>query len=307
MSVDLAVACRNALGEAPVWNVAEQSLYWVDCTASRLFALRPDGAVDAWDLGEYPGSYAFRADGRGLVVAFRRGLALIDLGPPGSVDRPGAIAGRVDIADPVIDLRRGRFNDGACDRRGRFWTGQLDRQPAPEPCVFLYRLDPDLSVRRMDGGIGLSNGIAFSPDDTAMYHADTHARKVYRSDYDIGTGINCNKRIFLDYADRAGAPDGLTVDAEGCLWVAEPGSARVSRYTPDGRCDRSIVVPVDAPTSVMFGGADLATLFVTSATVGEGPLEGALLAVRPGVCGLPEPRFGGPAGSASPRPSAIPA
>lgn len=291
--VELVIDAQNHLGEGPVWNDAEQALYWVDCLGSRLFALSPEsGARREWDLGEYPGSYAFRAGGSGVIMAFRRGLALVELGDDGRV--------KVDrIDDPMVDLDRGRFNDGACDRAGRFWTGQMDRK-LTDPVGFLYRVDPDRSVHRMDGGIASSNGIAFSPDNRTMYYTDSKPATVYAYDFDLDAGINRNKRIFLDLSKGPSRPDGCTIDAEGCLWVAEVEGGRIGRYRPDGSLDRHIALPVPKPSSVMFGGKDLDTLYVTTMWMGLSaeerqahPLSGALFAIRPGVSGLPEPRFAG--------------
>ena len=291
--VEVVVDGQNNLGEGPVWNEQDQSIYWVDCLGSRLFALPSGGGkMRSWDLGEYPGSYAFRTSQSGVIMAFRRGLAFVELRDDGTcqVER---------INDPIVDLDRGRFNDGACDRKGRFWTGQMDRH-RKDPVGFLYRIDPDRSIYRMDGGIASSNGIAFSPDSKTMYYTDTGPSVVYAYDYDLENGINRNKRVFLDLSTGHSRPDGCTVDAEGCLWVAEVEGGRVGRYRPDGKLDRYIDLPVPKPTSVMFGGKDFDTLFITSMWMGLSaderkahPLSGALFAVRPGVTGVSEPRFGG--------------
>ncbi|MGV6875644.1 SMP-30/gluconolactonase/LRE family protein [Pseudochelatococcus sp. B33] len=278
------------LGEAPVWDPHEGRIWWVDCDGKKLFSRDPSSPEEAriYALPHYPGSYAFRAGG-GLIMAYRNKLALVDLdtGEEQAIESTGA------------DLAVERFNDGACDRAGRFWTGTMHRKRT-EPAGALYRIDPDLSVRRMAQGFVVSNGISFSPDDRVMYHHDSRSGLVYAYDFDIEKGEIANRRVFIDFTGRPGRPDGCTVDAEGNLWIAEIGAARIVRFDAKGRETGAIAMPVSRPSSVMFGGRDLKTLFIT--TMHEGlspeqrsaqPLAGCLFSIEVDVPGLPEPRFAG--------------
>lgn len=277
------------LGEGPLWSGAEQALYWHDVTGRLLHRLdTSSGEVTTRPLPAMPGSFAFRRGG-GMIAAFRNRLALVDV--------DGAIVSKIGGHD--IDFGAERFNDGACDAAGRFWAGTFDPS-LKRVGGSLYRIDPDLSVHRMDTGIAMSNGIAWSPDGTAMYYVDSRPGCVYRYDCDPGDGGIGERRVFLDYEGREGRPDGCAVDSEGYLWVAEVTAWRVSRYAPDGRLDRSIRLPVGKPTSLAFGSSDLKTLYVTSMRYGLSeaeqeaqPLAGRLLAVAVDVAGQPEHPFGG--------------
>lgn len=287
--VRLVVDARNKLGEVPVWDVQEQALYWVDIEGRRLH--RRDHAsatVTHWDFPERIGSFALRRAG-GLVCAFESGFAFFE---PAS----GAIEW---IARPEAMIRRNRMNDGKCDRAGRFWAGSMDDQ-LKEHTGSLFRLDPDRSVHRMDGAIGVSNSLAWSPDDRTFYFADTMDGTIYAYDFDLATGGIANRRVFATTEDQPGRPDGSTIDTEGYLWNAQWDGWRLVRYAPDGRVDRVVELPVQKPTSCMFGGPDLATLYVTSAiwdlrgaALAAQPWAGGVLAVEAGVRGLPEPRFAG--------------
>jgi len=287
--VAAAVAARNTLGEGPVWCPREQALYWVDIEKSSLQRFDPQsGAVRRWVLPERIGSFALRENG-GAVLALASGFAFFDL-ETGALER---------LTAPEKDNPRNRFNDGKCDRAGRFWAGTMDDRLSQHTGA-LYCLDPLLSCRRVESGIGIPNSIAWSPDDRVFYFADTMDRVIYAYDFDRAAGMIANRRIFCTMEGQAGAPDGSTVDAEGCLWNAQWDGWRVVRYDPEGRVERIVELPVQKPTSCMFGGPGLATLYVTSAiwdldeqALARQPLAGALLAMDVGVRGLPEPRFAG--------------
>jgi sugar lactone lactonase YvrE len=203
------------------------------------------------------------------------------------------------VAAPEAHLPDNRFNDGRCDRRGRFFAGTMS-DVRRDPAGSLYRLDADLSCHRLFSGIIVPNSIAWSPDSRTMYFADTYRARIAAYDYDAETGDLSRERLFVDAAGHPGRPDGSCVDADGCLWNAEYGGGRVVRYTPDGRIDRAIALPVSNPTCCCFGGARLDILFVSSARqrlsaeqLAREPLAGSVFAVRPGVSGLPEGRFAG--------------
>lgn len=281
------------LGEGPMWSVAEQCLYWLDIVGRKIFRRdEASGAVEARALPYAPSAIFPHAEG-GLLLVTKKGLALVDFesGELKSVPVPG------------IDFRQEIFNDGACDSQGRLWIGtrDMDRQ-APKGA--LYRIDPDFTIGRHDTGFVISNGIAWSPDGRTLYHVETRPGRIDAYDFDAASGLISNRRVFVEYGpDEPGHPDGCTVDAEGGLWVAEVEAGRIVRFAPDGRLDREVKVPVRKPTSVMFGGPDLSTLYITSMRFGlaedelrEEPLAGGLFAVEVGVRGIPELVFGGRAG-----------
>ncbi|MDQ5849732.1 MAG: SMP-30/gluconolactonase/LRE family protein [Pseudomonadota bacterium] len=282
MEATCVVDCRNVLGEGAVWCPLEQKLWWIDIAAPSLWTCDARGGRLAhWPLPKPPGSFALRRDG-GFLFAFRNGLATLD--KPG--DEPQWL--------PGPSLGEERFNDGKADRAGRFWTGTLDRKLA-SAIGRLYRLSPKFEVTPMDDGFTISNGIGWSPDDRTMYFTDTPSRRIYRYDFDPASGEIANRRVFVEVEAGNGGPDGMTVDAEGGVWSAQFDRCCINRYTPDGKLERSVGLPVQRPTSCMFGGADLTTLYVTSASMdlAPQPFAGGLFALDPGVRGLPEPRFAG--------------
>lgn len=286
--VECVVDCHNKLGEVPVWDVREEALYWVDIEGKLLQRYRPStGAVDRWEMPERIACFALR-ENSGLIVAFASGIAFYDL-DGGAIDW---------IARPEADKPRNRFNEGKCDRKGRFWAGTMDDSLA-EHTGALYRVDTDHSVHKVFGEIGISNFFVWSLENDIFYFADTLDRTIYRFDYDHDSGAVSNRRKIVETAD-AGAPDGGTIDEEGYLWNAQWDGWRLARYAPDGTVDRIVELPVQKPTSCMFGGPYLGTLYVTSAIwdltpeqLANQPHAGGLLAVDVGVRGVPEPRFAG--------------
>ena len=284
-----AVDCKNVLGEGAVWCPVERVLWWIDISSPSLWRFDPRAdRVDHWPLPKPPGSFALRKNG-GFLFAFRNGLA--------TLDAPGGALEWLEV--PGLALGDERFNDGKADRAGRFWSGTLDRRLA-SPIGQLYRVDPGFRVTAMDRGFTISNGIGWSPDDHTMYFTDTPSRRIYRYDFDPATGGIANRRVFVEVDAGHGGPDGMTVDAAGFVWSAQFDRWCVNRYAPDGRLDRSIRLPVQRPTTCMFGGAGLATLYVTSArmdltdaALAAQPQAGGVFALEPGVRGLPEPRFAG--------------
>ncbi len=277
----------DVLGEGPLWDVAEQALYWVDIRKPAI--RRYDGGkrdVTSWSMPEMVGSLAVRNQG-GLLVALKSALVFFDP-PSGSMRR---------VAAPEADRPAQRFNDGKCDRQGRFWAGTMN-DTARHPDGTLYRLDRSGCVA-VESGITIPNSLCWSPDGRTMYFSDSWTRTICAFDFDPATGQVENKRPFTATAAPA-IPDGATIDAEGCLWCAEYDGWCITRFAPDGTRMRSIELPLQRPTSCMFGGPGLRTLFVTSATqklspdeLARQPLAGALLAMDVGVRGLPEARFDG--------------
>jgi len=289
MALQVEVAARGAdrLGECPLWDERESMLWWVDSRWPAVKRLDPSsGAVMMLVLPEAVGSIAFREQG-GLLAAMKSGIHLLDA-------TSGALQAR---ANPEAALPENRFNDGRCDRAGRFWAGTMS-DVKRDPVGSLYRFDADLACTRLRNAIIIPNSLAFSPDGRRMYFADTMRHVIWAYDYDPASGAATNERVFADTG--AGRPDGSCVDAEGCLWNAEYGGWRLVRYTSAGKVDRVVQLPVANPTCCCFGGGDLGTLYVTTATqrlapeeLAKQPLAGSLLALRPGVKGLPESRFAG--------------
>jgi sugar lactone lactonase YvrE len=285
----LAETPTATLGECPVWDPEAAALYWIDVVGRRMFR-RIASSVASWALPRLPGSYALRRDG-GMLMAWRNGLGLIDPARGVFEDLPLGTEGP--------DFALERFNDGACDRAGRFWTGTMARTLC-DPVGHLYRIDPDRSVRRVADGVVLSNGIAWSPDDRVLYHCDSATRAVFAYEYDLAAGRIGPRGVFASFDGRMGRPDGCTIDAEGHLWVAAVEAGEILRFAPSGALAGSLRVPVSRPTALAFGDADLRTLFVTTmrdglteAGAAAEPAAGKVLALRPGVAGVPKPRFAG--------------
>lgn len=275
---------RAELGESPLWNAAAGRIEWVDVLAKTMSSAREDGGDHRQaGLPDHPGCLVLRASG-GRVMAFRRSVGFI--GDDGDI---------TPIAVDGFDVSMERFNEGACDAAGRFWVGTMDRR-VKEPVGGLYRIDPDLTARRVIGGLTLSNGIAWSPDGTLMYQCDSGPRVIYVHDFDVATGDIGERRVFATFGEGEGMPDGCAMDETGHLWVAAPGTGSVLRFAPDGGIADRVAVPSREPTSVVFGGADLSTLYVTTMQPhghAAAPEDGGLYALAVGVCGLKRHAFGG--------------
>ena len=285
--VEVAVRGADQLGECPLWDEREAMLWWVDARFPAVKRLDPaTGAVMMLVLPEVVGSLALRESG-GMLAATKSGIHFLD---PAS----GALEMK---ADPESHLPDNRFNDGRCDRAGRFWAGTMSHVNR-DPTGSLYRFDADFRSTRLRNAIIIPNSLAFSPDGRTMYFADTNRHTIWAYDYDPASGAATGERVFADTG--AGRPDGSCVDADGCLWNADYGASRVVRYTPAGKVDRTYELPVTNVTCCCFGGRDLDTLYITTATqrlspqaLAQQPLAGSLFALRPGARGLPESRFAG--------------
>ena len=216
------------LGEGPVWDDRQGVLIWVDIWAGEVHSYEPASGRDtAIGVGQPVGAAVPRRSG-GLVLAVRDGFAFLD--PDG---RLTSVA-EVEAANPG-----NRMNDGKCDRHGRFWAGTMAGDARPGAGA-LYRLDPDLSVTKVLDGVTVSNGLAWSLDDRTMYYIDTPTQRVDAFDYDLASGTIENRRPLIEIPEEAGSPDGMTIDAEGFLWVALFGGRAVRRYSPDGRLERVV-------------------------------------------------------------------
>lgn len=273
---------RDTLGEGTMWSAREQALYWVDILAPALNRLSlADGTIARWPMPEPLGWVVERERG-GLIGGLQSGFAKIDLDP--LTIRP--------IVDPEPHLPGNRMNDGKADRRGAIWCGTME-MAEENARGSLYRLDPDGRWARMDSGYLVPNGPAFSACGRFLFHADSPLRTIYRFSL-TDEGI-ADRQVFARFADSEGYPDGMTVDADGCLWVAHWDGGKISQFDPRGRVERSIDLPARRVTNITFAGQDLDRMFVTSATIGLEPREydGALFEVDANVQGLPTYRFAG--------------
>lgn len=286
-SVECVAEVKAVLGEGPVWVEREQALYWVDIKGKRIFRRGVDGGVTEWTPPFQVASLAPRADG-GFVAGTEHGFAFVD-----------PAAGLYDVlADPERERTTNRFNDGKIDRSGCFWAGTMDDEEKLSSGA-LYRLCPRLDPVRVDDGYRVTNGPAFSPDGAILYHNDSARQVTYAFDLDASGAVS-NKRVFARFGKGEGYPDGMTVDAEGCLWIAFWDGWCLRRLSPAGERLETLRVPVQRPTSCAFGGPKLDQLFITSARIGLGeaalvgqPQAGGLFVAVPGAIGLSEPTFGG--------------
>jgi len=288
------IACvvkrANILGEGPVWDAARRRLYWVDIKGRRLEWFEPaSGADGGLDLAVMVSSVAPRASGQGLLAAAKPGLGVLD-------PDTGAFDLRL-VPEP--DRPGNRPNDGNVDLAGRYWFGTMD-DGEREASGGVFRLDADWRCARVIDGMVIPNTLVCSPDGRTLYVADSAHGLLDAADIDPTTGALGPRRAFVRTTGEGVGPDGSAVDAEGGVWNAEWGGARLVRYAPDGRVDRVVALPVRQPTSCAFGGPDLATLYVTTARVGLSeealaaqPWAGSLLAFDPGVRGLALPPFAG--------------
>ena len=269
---------QNQLGEGPLWHAGEGALYWVDIEADSFHRYSVGtGDKDTFAVGQPVGFLAFRSSG-GLFLGLRDGLAIWDFGS-GDYDL---------IHQPEKDRKNARFNDGKVDPGGRLWAGTLGHDEGSN----LYRLDQDGTLHIMESGIGISNGLGWSPDREVMYYTDSSRGVIYKYDYDLVTGSIANRRNFVQVPAADGVPDGLCVDSEGFVWSAHWDGWRVSRYDPTGKIERVVYLPVQRPTSCAFGGDQLNQLFITSAWTGlsederhEQPLAGDLFKVSTTING----------------------
>lgn len=286
MRVDCVWNGGAELGESPVWVASYEKLYWVDIEKAQLFEYQPKGGrVRTWQYPSRLTSIAPRESGQ-FIGTFADGFAFLDLST-NKVNR---------LLMPEKDRPTNRFNDGKLDPDGNFWAGTMDEKGV-EPTGALYRLDSQLRCRRVDEGYVISNGPAFSRNGHSLYVADSAVRTVFRIRLDQVGNIR-EKKVFVKFTKEMGHPDGMTVDAEDCLWVCHWGGGRVTRFSRKGEPMSTVPLPVSNVTSCCFGGADLNVLYITSArqglspgALGKQPLAGGLFACVPGVKGLRSPLF----------------
>jgi sugar lactone lactonase YvrE len=292
---ELIIKAQAVIGEGPFWDREDRLLYWVDIAKRTLFIHDPTGGTNKEiNVGKFIGSAAVR-NSHEMVVALEDGFAFLDV-------RTGQQAA---ITDPEAHIPGNRFNDGKCDARGRFWAGT---QPSDgkggatdvRGRAALYRLDPDRTAKKMVEGVSISNGIAWSPANTVMYYIDSRIRGVAAFDFDLETGGIANRRYPIELPADHGAPDGMTIDDEGMLYIAEWDGYQVSKWDPrSGACIDAVKFPIAKITSCAFGGAKLNELFVTTACLGVKPGDtaqrdaGSVFRIRMDVSGAESHRYAG--------------
>jgi sugar lactone lactonase YvrE len=287
MEIEHAATVSNHLGEGPVWHQAEQRLYWVDATSNSFLILDPStGKIERHDVGRFAISIAFCDDGE-LLIATDSELAYWS---------PGSNTAE-HIATGPFDSSAVRFNDGKVDPAGRYFVGTMHRVEN-KPLGGLYRLTAHGDFSQVEWNIITSNGLGWSPDGLKFYYTDSIRKAIYCYDYDQGSGIIANRAILVDSQDADGVPDGLTVDAEGCIWSARFSGWNVTRYDPNGKKMVEMRMPVAKPTSCTFGGPDLQDLYVTTARYGldeahlkKYPESGDLFVCHAGIKGQVEHLF----------------
>ncbi len=278
MQIELVADYQCECGEGPLWHPMEQRLYWVDIPKGRLFRYDPKtGRHEPCLEGEALGGFTIQADGALLLFMARGAVKLW---------RDGAVA---TVIEDIPDERATRFNDVIADPEGRVFCGTMATAERPGR---LYRLDTDGTITRVLEGIGCPNGMGFTDGLRTMYFTDSEKREIYQFDYDRATGALSNQRIFVKLPEETGHPDGMTVDSEGYVWSAIWDGNCLIRFTPDGKEERRIEFPAKKVSSVVFGGADLTEMYVTTAggldKASEGPGAGALFRVKAGAKGVPE-------------------
>tara|TARA_R110001599_G_scaffold353676_1_gene594984 strand:- start:2744 stop:3634 length:891 start_codon:yes stop_codon:yes gene_type:complete len=285
------LSTRMQLGECPIWHPQQAMLYWIDIDGRAVHRLRPaDNAHQSWQMPSEPGCIAFDANG-GLLVALRFGMAHLDT-------ETGTLTA---LSDAPYDPATMRYNDGRCDAAGRLWVGTI-YEPRDHPGAPLFSVTHGKII---DSGkrATVSNGLAFSPDNQTMYHADTTSHRIHAYDFDVISGHITGGRLFKQFAtdktdNYGGRPDGAAVDSEGAYWCAMYEGARLLRLSPEGEILREISLPARCPTMMAFGGEDLKTLYITTVSIKrpaeelqQFPLSGCLLSLRVDVAGLPEHQY----------------
>lgn len=302
------LTARARLGEGPIWDERSQLLYWVDIYNHRVHQFNPETGRNRFiDVGETVGAIALvepdqdadQTDAEQLIMALRHGLAYLDLG-----------TGQVTpITTIEPDKPLNRFNDGKCDIQGRFWFGSMSRK-GQEGSLYRYgnitprttntddHVAEDNYLTQVESGLEISNGLGWSPDNRTFYLTDSPLQTIFAYDFDQETGTIGDRRVLIDLTHESFFPDGLTIDTEGCLWVAMWDGWCVMRFDPTGQEMSKIQLPVQRPTSCTFGGKTLNQLYITTASVGlsEAEIEtsfwsGDLFCVETDTTGVPSHRF----------------
>lgn len=292
--IEVLSTARCQVGESPLWSPQESALYWVDIEGRNIHRVDASGQHQSWATSERIGCIAFHAKG-GLIAAMESGIFELRLAPDATLT--STCSHRIEFPLPNM-----RFNDGRCDRQGRFWVTSMVRDmSANKSAGALFRLDlHGLQASGIDGLL-TGNGLGFSPDGCVMYLSDSHpqVQRIWSFDLD-DAGQPTERRLFVDMTNLPGRPDGAAVDASGCYWICANDAGLIHRFTPDGKLDRSIPVPAAKPSMCAFGGPGLDRLYVTSiqpATPAPGydhTLAGATFVLNPGCCGLADAAYSSP-------------
>lgn len=296
--IQSAVTAPSVLGECPLWSGAEQVLYWLDIDGQLIHRFDPANNLDETrSMPARPGSIALTAEPGQLLMAIEHRLCWFEW-------NTGELTPFVALGEESPD----RLNDGRTDPVGRFVVGSLQADPSQRPHQLVHQVSSVGETNTLFGDFMVSNGIAFDATRNRMYFADTPTETVMVYDYDAATGTCENGRLFIDYADIPGKPDGACVDSEGCYWSASVYGWAVTRFTPDGEVERRIELPLEKPSMPAFGGPNLDTLYLTTIGSGgavpsapgkDGFVPGSLLAIELDDCsGVLDPVF---AGSPSPQ------
>jgi D-xylonolactonase len=269
---------KSVVGECPLWNPFDNKLYWIDIPKGSILRYDPEtGNYEEFYTGEVIGGFTIQEDGALLLFLERGAVKILKDGEATTV---------INKISEELDTR---FNDVIADPEGRVFCGTM---PAKDHKARLYRLDADGSITRILDGIGISNGMGFTPDRKQMYFTDSPGGKIYQFEYDQKTGEIKNQRVFVTVSDSEGVPDGMTVDKEGCIWSARWDGGCLIRYKPDGKEDLRIQFPVKKISSVTFGGKNYRDIYVTTAggdkREEEGSGAGALFYLNLDIQGLPE-------------------
>jgi sugar lactone lactonase YvrE len=287
MMIETVLDERAIIGESPTWVANEEALYWIDVKAPALHRYLPaNGVKRTWALTSDAGGFALM-EGSKALVALREGLYQLDLAT-------GALQ---QLALPPFDPALFRFNEGACDAKGRFWVGvmfdPLEGAPSKQS-GHLHSFTLDGGLRKEPDAAELHNGMAWSEDGRTFFLSHSYSREIIAFDYQMDRGILSNRRLFASIPKECGIPDGAAVDSDGGYWCALHGGAKLRRFRSDGSLDRDIDLPVSQPTMCAFAGHDLATVYITSASDNmskrqraDEPLAGALFRFVPGNKGIP--------------------
>jgi sugar lactone lactonase YvrE len=299
---ELVIDARCVTGESPVWLSSEQALYWVDIPQGILHCWQSQLSLHSrWQAPQMLACMAAWSGSPGSWIAgLEDGIYRLQQSPLSE----GAMLQVQALAQVRHEQAGMRFNDGRCDRQGRFLAGTMQMDMgAAQGVGKIYRLGPqELSAGTCTdlqlGPLVVPNGMAFSPDGQTMYLSDSHpsVQAIWAFDYDVDSGVPHSRRLFKDMKPLPGRPDGAAMDSDGCYWICANDAGLIHRFTPAGRLDRSLAVPVKKPAMCAFGGARLDTLYVTSirpqqTDLSDEPMGGAVFALRPGVQGLEEPLF----------------
>jgi sugar lactone lactonase YvrE len=286
-------ALNCMVGESPLWSAQESAWYWVDIPAKTIWRQKDGSSMPrSWNTSEMVACIALCEDGS-LIAGMETGMFKLTLGDAPHVQEQ-KLAGPAELGPGM------RFNDGRCDRQGRFWSGTMFMDMAaarPDGHLYRYTAQDGLSAPVVSGLL-VQNGLAWSPDGRTMYLSDSHPLRqlIWAFDYDTATGVPSNQRVFVDMNEHPGRPDGAAIDVEGGYWICANDAGCILRFTPDGKLDQRIDVPMAKPAMCAFGGHDMSTLLIASISAGQpkdATWAGAVVSVRPGIAGVPETRFKG--------------